>query len=126
MIETPDTLSATRYRIKYRGWNVYVVVSLMDGRPVELFVEFPFKPGQDDTALTYSGLNTITRLASQCLLSEDITLERVIDQLEKSSIKKSDIPSILSSILKKYSLHHQEAPPEKFEEAGVDINEEII
>lgn len=111
MKELPDELDATRYRVKYRGNDsVYMGVTLLNEEPVEIFCSF-------DTVATYettymhAAWNVITRLTSMCLQSDDISLEDILKQCERSSLKKGDAPDVLMEVLNKYI--PKPVPPKK-------------
>ncbi len=104
--EIPDELDAKRYRTQDRDENVwYLIVSEYSDKPVELFMS---TAGENDHRLQsrISNLTTITRLISLMLrhvfLGEKITLEKIKNQLQKSSRKKNDLPDMVLGVLNKY------------------------
>lgn len=100
----PDTLDAARYRVAYRGDDkVYMGVSTLNGEPVEIFCSFD-AIATHETTYMHAAWNIITRLTSICLQSEDVTLEDIIKQCERSSMKEHDAPGVLMEVLKKYVL----------------------
>ena len=102
MLELPDKLDAKRFRTKYRDDDsVYVVVSILDGQPVEVFAEFTDTTNHANF-LTRAGWEAMTRLITLGLKSEDAGLAKVVQQLERSSIQSRDLPGILAGILREW------------------------
>lgn len=102
MLELPDKLVAKRFRTRYRDDDsVYVVVSLLDDKPVEVFAEFTDK-SDHTTFLTRAGWEAITRLVTLGLRSEDAGLEKVVQQLDRASIQSNDLPGIIGGILREW------------------------
>lgn len=100
--ELPDTLSATRYRIKVDGLKVYIIICEdADGNPVEIFTKWPY---QRD-----SSWDAVCRSLSLSL-RYGIPLSEVVKQMEKSIKAINDMPSQLARILKTYQ-----------SEKGVDV-----
>jgi hypothetical protein len=106
-IDIPEVLDAVRYRTRDRDMNTwYVSVSEQDGNPVEIFASTAF---DKDHLLQsrISNLTTITRLISLILrnvfLREQLTLEKVLTQLRRSSRQRNDLPEMLSRVLENYS-----------------------
>jgi len=91
-----DELEAKRFKAVYRKESLYIVVSLKYGMPYEIFAEHPTNM---DVNLYYmmSSLDTITRLCTMSL--KKYPLQRVINQMVKSSRTKNDFPGIISKIL---------------------------
>lgn len=91
-----DILDSRRFIVPYRGETFYVVVVLKDDVPYELFAEHPTN---SDPSLYYmmSSIDTITRLATMCLKKH--TLQKVINQMARSSRTKNDFPGIISRVL---------------------------
>ncbi len=104
--EMPDVLDGTRFRTMDRDRNTwYISVSEIDGRPVEIFASSAFE-SQQQLQAKLSNLTTITRLTSLILrhisLNEQLTLRKVLTQLQRSSRQPGDIPEMLLRILGHY------------------------
>ncbi|MBM9521135.1 hypothetical protein JWG39_15035 [Desulforhopalus vacuolatus] len=104
--EMPDVLDGIRFRTTDRDRNIwYVSVSEIEGRPVELFASSAFESEQQLQA-KLSNLTTITRLTSLILrhifLGEQLSLGKVLTQLQRSSRQPNDIPEMLARILAHY------------------------
>lgn len=92
--DLPDTLKATRYRVRVKDQKVYILVCEDDdGVPMEIFAKFPYEGG--------GSWNTLCRTISLAL-RYGVPLSEVIKQLEKSIMVVNDLPSHLSRILKMY------------------------
>ena len=109
--ELPDVLDGVRYRTTDRERNTwYVSVSELEGNPVEIFASTAFDRDQHLQS-RISSLTTITRLISLILrhvfMTESITLEKTLIQLQKSSRQPNDLPEMLGRILAKYSPEFQ-------------------
>lgn len=107
--ELPDVLDAVRYRTRDRDNNSwYVSISEMAGEPVEIFASTAFDRDQHLQS-RISNLTTITRLISLILrhisLGEQLTLEKTLTQLHRSSRQRNDLPEMLVRVLQKYSKH---------------------
>lgn len=90
----PDTLRATRYRVRVKGIKVYILVCEDDtGRPMEVFAKFPFEGGGSWSALCRS---------ISLSMRYGVPLDDIIKQLDKSVAVLNDMPSCLSRILKTY------------------------
>lgn len=105
--ELPDVLDGVRYRTTDRERNTwYVSVSELGGNPVEIFASTAFDRDQHLQS-RISNLTTITRLISLILrhifMTESITLEKTLTQLQKSSRQPNDLPEMLGRILAKYA-----------------------
>jgi len=105
--ELPDVLDAVRYRTRDRDHNTwYVSVSELKGEPVEIFASTAFDRDQHLQS-RISHLTTITRLISLILrnvfLKEQLTLDKTMRQLLRSSRQKNDLPDMLSRVLANYS-----------------------
>ena len=105
--ELPDVLDAVRYRTRDRELNSwYVSISEMNGAPVEIFASTAFDRDQHLQS-RISNLTTITRLISLILrhisLGEELTLEKTLTQLLRSSRQKNDLPDMLAKVLGNYS-----------------------
>jgi len=105
--ELPEVLNGVRYRTTDRERNTwYVSVSEIEGNPVEIFASTAFDRDQHLQS-RISSLTTITRLISLILrhifMSESITLEKTLSQLQKSSRQPNDLPEMLGRILAKYA-----------------------
>jgi predicted RNA-binding Zn-ribbon protein involved in translation (DUF1610 family) len=104
--EMPDVLDGIRFRTMDRDRNTwYVSVSEIEGRPVELFASSAFESEQQLQA-KLSNLTTITRLTSLILrhifLGEQLSLRKVLTQLQRSSRQPNDIPEMLARVLAHY------------------------
>ncbi len=101
--EIPEELDATRYRAEDRDNNRwYLIVSEYESKPVELFMS---TAGENDFKLQSSiaNLTALTRLVSLMLrhvfFGEQITLEKIKQQLQRSSRNKNDLPDIVRNVL---------------------------
>jgi hypothetical protein len=80
----------------------YPIVSEYNSHPVELFVS---TAGENDRNLQMSiaNLTALTRLVSLMLrhvfLGEKITLEKIKQQLQRSSRQKRDLPDLVHQVL---------------------------
>lgn len=111
-VELPEVLDAVRYRTRDRELNSwYVSISEMEGEPVEIFASTAFDRDQHLQS-RISNLTTITRLVSLILrhisLDEELTLEKTLTQLHRSSRQRNDLPDMLVRVLSKYSKKPQE------------------
>lgn len=102
----PEVLDAVRYRTRDREHNSwYVSVSEMKGEPVEIFASTAFDRDQHLQS-RISNLTTITRLVSLILrhisLGEELTLEKTLTQLHRSSRQRDDLPDMLVKVLSSY------------------------
>ena len=114
--ELPDVLDAVRYRTTDRDRNTwYVSVSELDENPVEIFASTAFDRDHHLQS-RISNLTTITRLISLILrhvfLGEDLTLEKTLTQLRRSSRQKNDLPDMLAQVLGNYAEKNRQ-PSEK-------------
>jgi hypothetical protein len=105
--ELPDVLDAVRYRTTDRDRNTwYVSVSELDENPVEIFASTAFDRDHHLQS-RISNLTTITRLISLILrhvfLGENLTLEKTLTQLRRSSRQKNDLPDMLAQVLSNYA-----------------------
>lgn len=105
-VTLPEVLDAVRYRTKDRELNSwYVSVSEMKGEPVEIFASTAFDRDQHLQS-RISNLTTITRLVSLILrhisLGEELTLEKTLTQLHRSSRQRDDLPDMLVKVLSNY------------------------
>lgn len=105
--ELPEVLDAVRYRTRDRERNSwYVSVSEMEGEPVEIFASTAFDRDQHLQS-RISSLTTITRLISLILrhisLGEEITLDKTLTQLNRSSRQRNDLPEMLVKVLSNYT-----------------------
>lgn len=117
--ELPEVLDAVRYRTKDRENNKwYVSVSELEGEPVEIFASTAFDRDQHLQS-RISNLTTITRLISLILrhvfLGEQLTLEKTLVQLRRSSRQRNDLPDMLAGVLSNYSRKPQETEGREFE-----------
>lgn len=116
--ELPEVLDGVRYRTTDRERNTwYVSVSELEGNPVEVFASTAFDRDQHLQSKIAS-LTTITRLISLILrhifMTESITLDKTLAQLQKSSRQPNDLPEMLGRILAKYAPEfHDFDEPEK-------------
>lgn len=104
--ELPEELDAVRYRTTDRERNTwYVSVSELDGTPVEIFASTAFN-NDHHLQSRISNLTTITRLISLILrhvfMGEQLTLEKTLKQLHRSSRQKNDLPDMLNRVLSNY------------------------
>ena len=92
-----DVLNAKRYAVKYRNENFYVVVSEKDGTPYEVFAEHATDM---DYSIQYmmASVDALTRTISLSLRC--VSLGKVVEQLERASRQKNDLPAILANALK--------------------------
>jgi hypothetical protein len=114
--ELPDVLDAVRYRTTDRDRNTwYVSVSELDENPVEIFASTAFDRDHHLQS-RISNLTTITRLISLILrhvfLGENLTLEKTLTQLRRSSRQKNDLPDMLAQVLSNYAEKNRQ-PSEK-------------
>jgi hypothetical protein len=114
--ELPDVLDAVRYRTTDRDRNTwYVSVSELDENPVEIFASTAFDRDHHLQS-RISNLTTITRLISLILrhvfLGEDLTLEKTLTQLRRSSRQRNDLPDMLAQVLGNYAEKNRQ-PSEK-------------
>lgn len=105
--DLPDVLDAVRYRTRDRELNSwYVSISEMEGAPVEMFASTAFDRDQHLQS-RISNLTTITRLISLILrhisLGEELTLDKTLTQLLRSSRQPNDLPDMLAKVLSNYS-----------------------
>ncbi len=115
--ELPEVLNAVRYRTTDRDRNTwYVSVSELGSNPVEIFASTAFDRDQHLQS-RISNLTTITRLISLILrhifMGEQLTLEKTLRQLHRSSRQPNDLPAMLGKVLANYSRE------EKNKKAGV-------
>lgn len=111
--DLPDVLDGVRYRTTDRERNTwYVSVSEIDGNPVEIFASTAFENDQHLQS-RISNLTTITRLISLILrhvfIGEQLTLEKTLNQLNRSSRQPNDLPEMLERILSKYTMGDRNA-----------------
>lgn len=115
----PEVLDAVRYRTCDRDRNTwYVSVSELEGDPVEIFASTAFDRDQHLQS-RISNLTTITRLISLILrhisLGEQLTLEKTLTQLYRSSRQRNDLPEMLVDVLSKYCDSTDEIKKEEHE-----------
>ena len=103
--ETPEELDAKRYRTEDRDKNRwYLVISEYQNQPIELFMS---TTGENDHKLqsNIANLTALTRLVSLMLrhvfLGEQITLEKIKKQLQRSSRQQKDLPDLVHGVLDK-------------------------
>jgi hypothetical protein len=112
--DLPDVLDAVRYRTRDREQNTwYVSISEMAGEPVEIFASTAFDRDQHLQS-RISNLTTITRLISLILrhisIGEELTLEKTLTQLRRSSRQKNDLPDMLAKVLSNYTIRDGMTP----------------
>jgi hypothetical protein len=103
---SPEVLDGKRYRAIDRDQNKwYLSVSEVDGQPVEVFASTAFDRDHELQS-RISNLTTITRLISLILrhisLGEELTLEKCLKQIQRSSRNKNDLPDMLYRVLSRY------------------------
>jgi len=108
--ELLDEEIAVRHRVMWKRSKLYVNVSTdEDNNPIEIFTKLPKESGIDGDGKfslplfneRNSNWDLISRLISLCL-RYGISLDHIIEQLEKSSYSIVDAASILKRILSKY------------------------
>ena len=102
----PEVVDGKRYRTVDRDQNKwYLLVSEVDGRPVEVFASTAFDRNHELQS-RISNLTTITRLISLILrhifLHEPLTMDKCLKQIQRSSRQKNDLPDMLYGILNRY------------------------
>ncbi len=105
--ELPEVLNAVRYRTTDRERNTwYVSVSELNNNPVEIFASTAFDRDQHLQS-RISNLTTITRLISLILrhifMGDQLSLEKTLTQLYRSSRQPNDLPAMLGKVLANYS-----------------------
>lgn len=105
-IELPDVVDGKRYRTVDRDHNKwYLSISEMEGKPVEVFASTAFDRNHELQS-RISNLTTITRLISLILrhifLSEPLTMDKCLKQIQRSSRQKNDLPDMLYRVLSQY------------------------
>jgi len=108
--DVPDELDAKRHRREDSDNNQwYLMISEYQGKPVELFMS---TAGENDHKLQsqIANLTALTRLVSLMLrhvfMGEQITIEKIMTQLKRSSRKKKDLPDLVYSVLEKDDSGH--------------------
>lgn len=114
----PEVLNAKRFRTKDREQNSwYVSISELDGEPVEIFASTAFDKDQHLQS-RISNLTTITRLVSLILRhlsqGEELTLEKTLTQIQRSSRQRNDLPDMLVSVLSNYCTALDEIKPREY------------
>ena len=108
--ELLDQEEAVRHRVSWKKSKLYVNVSIDDDNlPIEIFTKLPKEAGKGENGQfslplfneRSSNWDLISRLISLCL-RYGISLEHIIEQLDKSSYSMVDAASILKRILSKY------------------------
>ncbi len=94
-----EVLEAKRFRVRYRGETFYLVVSMKDGKPWEVFAEYPAK-SKHSVQYMMAGWDCNTRFISIAL--KKCPLDKVVRQLRKSSRQKNDLPDIIADILEEW------------------------
>ncbi len=115
--ELPDVVNGKRYRTIDRDQNKwYLSISEIEGSPVEVFASTAFDRNHELQS-RISDLTTITRLISLILrhifLSEPLTLDKCLKQIQRSSRQRNDLPDMLYGVLNRYS----DNPPQHDEPA---------
>lgn len=87
------SLPCTRYVLKYRGKEHYVVLSFHNNNPVEMFISTVLEKDPN----TITGVSALTRFISLALKAYD--LSEVVKQLNKSSLSHHDLPGLLAKLL---------------------------
>lgn len=113
--ELPDVLDGKRYRTIDRDRNKwYLSVSEVEGKPVEIFASTAFDRDHELQS-RISTLTTITRLISLLLrhifLGEQLTFDKCLRQIQRSSRQKNDLPDMIYGVLSRY------LPPEQRKQA---------
>jgi len=110
--EIPEELDATRYRTEDRDKNRwYLIVSEYKNQPVELFMS---TTGENDYRLQshIANLTALTRLVSLMLrhvfFGEQLTLEKIKQQLQRSSRQKRDLPDLVYNVLNDSGINNSE------------------
>lgn len=108
LIGTPDELDGTRYKKEDREKNTwYIMVSEYKNKPVEILTSTA-EDNNHNLQSRIANVTTITRLISLILrhvfLHEPITLDKVKDQLRRSSRNKNDVPDMILSTIDKYKV----------------------
>ncbi len=106
ILDLPEVLDGKRYRAIDRDKNKwYLSVSEVDGDPIEVFASTAFDRDHELQS-RISNLTTITRLISFILrhifLSEQMTFDKCLKQIQRSSRQKNDLPDMLYGVLSKY------------------------
>jgi len=108
--ELLDEERAVRHRVIWKNAKMYVTISLDDDdKPVEIFVKLPREAGfngggyykEEVFQEKFSLWETVTRLTS-LLLRADMPLEKIIQQLDRSSYSMVDASAVLARVLRKY------------------------
>lgn len=97
-VDIPEACPAMRYKVKdpSSGHSLYLIVSEMDGNPVEIFATGPnLGPAQKEL------WDTVSRQISLGLRYE-IPIEDILEQLDKSKSNISGLPALISRILKQH------------------------
>lgn len=100
---------AERHKVAYKNGKLYVIVSVDDEVPVEIFCKLPREVGlnrdgffeQERLNETTANWDALSRLTSK-LLRYGAPIEDLIKQLDKSSFSMVDAPGVIARILKRY------------------------
>ncbi len=119
--DLPEELEATRYSAKDRDENQwYLLVYEYGGQPVEVFTSSA-RDNDHNLQGRIANLSALTRLISLMLrhvfLGERITLEKIKQQLQRSSRKKRDLPDMLHTVLTEYKTTDAESMESEKEKA---------
>jgi len=124
--ELLDTEQAVRHCVLWQKSKLYIIVSVDENeKPLEIFTKLPRTAGVNGDGLYHEHVyqertanwDTICRLAS-ILLRVGMPVERIINQLDKSSYSMTDAAGIVSRVLKKH-LPELEVSDEEIIENGL-------
>ena len=91
-----DVLNAKRFKVTYRGENLYLLIAEREGKPWEIWAEHATN-GDPDLKYMLAGWDCSTRFIAQSLKLKP--LGYVIKQLRSSSRLKKDLPGIIADSL---------------------------
>ena len=94
-----DELDAVRLKVQYRGENFYMCIALYNNTPWEIFIEHATK-GEPSLQYMMAGWDTVTRFVTLAL--KILPLHDVVEQLNKSSRQRNDLPAIISNALQQW------------------------
>ena len=102
MIKTDNELDAIRYRVKYQGVPMYIVLtSDKEGNLNEVFVTYDGPQLNPKRWAIHASIDSVTRLSS-CLLRSGFGTDNLLKQLEKSSRSATDLPGLLAQCIRKH------------------------
>ncbi len=87
------SLPCKRFAVKYRGKEHYIVISLYNNSPVEIFISTVLENDPNTT----TGITALTRFISMALKA--YTLKEVVIQLNRASLSHHDLPGKLAKLL---------------------------